>query len=122
MVGIPLHPFHKLHATRLKIPNRVNAARLEIPGSPSADGPATHRIPSMKSSKRVGIGVIGAGFIADTRARCYGMVAGYDAELVAVAARSEASAQAYAARHAVPKWSTDFQDVLANPEVDMVDL
>lgn len=32
----------------------------------------------------VRLGVIGAGFLAETRARCYAQVHGYDVQLVAV--------------------------------------
>ena len=57
----------------------------------------------MAKRKHVRIGMIGAGFLAETRARCYAKVGGYDVEIVAVAARSEASARSYAERHAVPR-------------------
>lgn len=73
-------------------------------------------------SKKVGIGMIGAGFLAATRARCYAGVSGYQAEIVAVAARSESSAASYQARYNVPKMFTDYHQLLALPEVDVVDL
>ena len=76
----------------------------------------------MAKQKRVGIGIIGAGFLAETRARCYGQVSGYHADIVAVAARSEASASQYAERYHVPHHFTDYHHLLALPEVDMVDL
>jgi predicted dehydrogenase len=74
------------------------------------------------AQKQVGIGIIGAGFLAETRARCYAQVSGYEARLVAVAARTEASAAQCAQRHSVPKTFTNYHDLLALPEVDMVDL
>ncbi|MCK6628991.1 MAG: Gfo/Idh/MocA family oxidoreductase [Anaerolineae bacterium] len=76
----------------------------------------------MVEQKQIGIGIIGAGFLAETRARCYAQVSGYHARLVAVAARTEANAASYAQRHSVPKSFTDYQELLALPEVDMVDL
>jgi predicted dehydrogenase len=76
----------------------------------------------MAEQKRVGIGMIGAGFLAETRARCYAQVSGYDARIVAVAARTEASVATYAQRHGVPKTFTNYHDLLALPEVDVVDL
>jgi predicted dehydrogenase len=76
----------------------------------------------MSEQKQVGIGMIGAGFLAETRARCYRQVSGVQAKIVAVAARSEASAGAYAARHGVAKSFTDYQELLALPEVEVVDL
>ncbi len=76
----------------------------------------------MEKRKHVRIGMIGAGFLAETRARCYAKVGGYDAEIVAVAARSEASARSYAERHAVPRVATDYNELLGMAEVDAVDL
>ena len=38
----------------------------------------------MVEQKRVGIGLIGAGFLAETRARCYAQVSGYNAQIVAL--------------------------------------
>ena len=70
----------------------------------------------------VAIGIIGAGFLAETRARCYAQVSGVAARIVAVASRTEAHALAYAKRHDVPKWFTDYRELLALPEVDVVDL
>ena len=49
-------------------------------------------------------------------------MSGLAARIVAVAARTEASALAYAKRHDVPKWFTDYHELLALPEVDVVDL
>lgn len=72
--------------------------------------------------KQVGIGIIGAGFLAETRARCYAQVSGYHAQIVAVAAHTEARSAAYAQRHGVPKIFTDYHDLLALPEVELVDL
>lgn len=73
-------------------------------------------------SESIGIGMIGAGFLAETRARCYAGVSGTPARIVAVAARTSASASAYARQHGVPKAFTDYRDLLALPEVDVVDL
>ncbi len=76
----------------------------------------------MFEQKRVGIGLIGAGFLAETRARCYAQVSGYNAQIVAVAARTETSAVKYAESHGVPKSFSDYRELLALPEVDLVDL
>ncbi len=75
-----------------------------------------------ESNRPVGIGIIGAGFLAETRARCYAQVSGVAARIVAVASRTEANALAYAKRHDVPKWFTDYRELLALPDVDVVDL
>lgn len=76
----------------------------------------------MTEQQTVGIGMIGAGFLADTRARCYAGVSGYHAKIVAVAARTGKSAAGYAGRYGVPHAFTDYNDLLALPQVDMVDL
>jgi predicted dehydrogenase len=49
-------------------------------------------------------------------------VSGYNARMVAVAARTEASAAQSAQRHGVPQPVTDYRQLRALPEVDMVDL
>lgn len=76
----------------------------------------------MSGKKRVGIGIIGAGFLAETRARCYRQVSGVQAEIVAVASRREESGKKYAERHGIPRTFTDYRELLALPEVDLVDL
>ena len=72
--------------------------------------------------KSVRIGLIGAGFLARTRVRCYRQVAGYDVQLVAVAARSHASAQKFADAHGISQALGDYRALLAQPDIDMVDL
>lgn len=74
------------------------------------------------SRKRVGVGIVGAGFIAETRARCYRQVSGYDVDLVAVATRTAASAEAYARKYGLAHAFTDVERLLAMPEIDLVDL
>ena len=70
----------------------------------------------------VRLALIGAGFLAETRARCYAQVHGYDVQIVAVAARTAERANAFAARHGIPHATTDYRELLALPEVDAVDL
>lgn len=76
----------------------------------------------MPSLQRVGIGLIGAGFLARTRMRCYAQVGGYHADVVAVAAQSDASARKFAHAHDIPNAFGDYHDLLALPEIDVVDL
>jgi predicted dehydrogenase len=70
----------------------------------------------------VNIAIIGTGFIAETRARAYAGIAGYDVRLVAAESRSRANAEAYAKRHGIPFAATDLEPVLARSDVDIVDL
>ncbi len=53
----------------------------------------------MSDLPAVGIGIIGAGFIAETRARGYAAVRRYDARIVAVSSRRREGARAFASRH-----------------------
>ena len=76
----------------------------------------------MKRRKQVRIGIIGAGFLAETRARCYAKVAGHDAEIVAVAAHTEENARKYAARHGVERVCRSADELLGLADIDMVDL
>ncbi len=76
----------------------------------------------MAAAKRVGIGVIGAGFLARTRMRCYAQVGGYHADVVAVAASSDASARSFADAHGIAQAFGDYHDLLALPEIDVVDV
>jgi predicted dehydrogenase len=72
--------------------------------------------------KTVRIGIIGAGFLARTRVRCYRQVAGYDVQIVAVAASTPASAQKFADAHGIPQAFGDYHALLADPTIDVVDL
>jgi predicted dehydrogenase len=72
--------------------------------------------------KQIGVAIIGAGFLAETRARCYAKAGGLDQPILAVAETSEERAREYAARYGIPKWTTDFRELLEMPEIQLVDL
>jgi predicted dehydrogenase len=69
-------------------------------------------------STRVGVGLIGSQFItsihADALKRCA------DAELVGVASPSPGNAEAFAKRHGIPHYYTDYHKLLASKDIDMV--
>ena len=67
---------------------------------------------------RVGVGIIGSQFIAEIHAEALGRVP--QAEIRAVASRTEAHAQAYAHKHGVPKWFADYRKLLELPEIDVI--
>ena len=69
----------------------------------------------------VGVGLIGAGFLAETRARCYGKAAGVDARVLAVAARGVERAEQFAERWHVPH-PCSVDEMLARDDIDLVDL
>lgn len=76
----------------------------------------------MVDGQRIGIGMVGTGFLAETRARCYAKVAGVQAEIVAVASRTRDKADSYAQRHGVGRVLDDYRELLELPDVDVVDL
>ncbi len=74
-----------------------------------------------KKIQPVRIGIIGSKFLAETRARCYGLIGAGAVQIVAVAARSEESARTFAEKHGVPHFFGDYRSLLELP-VDAVDL
>jgi predicted dehydrogenase len=67
----------------------------------------------------IGVALVGAGFLAETRARCY---AATQARVVAIASSTRARADAFAARHGIPRVCADLDELLGVPGVDLVDL
>lgn len=76
----------------------------------------------MTAPRAVNIAVVGTGFIAETRARAYSGVTGYQARLVAAVSRTREGGEAYARKHAIPDVYTDLEAVLDRSDVDVVDL
>ena len=74
------------------------------------------------TGRPVNIAIIGTGFIAETRARAYGGVTGYEPRLVAAVSLSQAHADAYGRRHGITDTYADYARVLERPDVDVVDL
>jgi predicted dehydrogenase len=70
----------------------------------------------------VRVGLIGAGFVAHIHGLAYQHVRGVDVELACVTASRPARAQAYAKEFSVARVAADFRAVLADPDVDLVDL
>src|SRR4026209_1515983 len=70
----------------------------------------------------VRVGLIGAGFVAHIHGLAYQHVRGVDVELACVTASRPARAQAYAKEFKVARVAADFRAVLADPDVDLVDL
>ena len=71
---------------------------------------------------RVRVGIVGAGFVAHIHGEAYRHVRGVDVELACVTATRPERAQAYARQFGVARAVADFRAVLADPEVDLVDL
>ncbi|MFQ5505640.1 MAG: Gfo/Idh/MocA family protein [Planctomycetota bacterium] len=84
-----------------------------IPGWPD-------NIRPMTENRKVAVGIVGAGFLADIRGRCYGALPG--ASVLAVVARSRASAEGWASRHGKVRVCAELEELLALGEIDVVDL
>jgi predicted dehydrogenase len=72
--------------------------------------------------KPLGIGIVGARFAADLHAVNYRGLRGHRVELAAVCARTRAEAEAFARRHRIARVFTDYRDLLACPDVEVVDV
>jgi predicted dehydrogenase len=71
--------------------------------------------------RALGIGLVGSGKWG-TNVHLPALQASPYARVVAVAARSAASASAAAEKFAIPHWYTDYRQLLENPEVEVVDI
>jgi predicted dehydrogenase len=70
----------------------------------------------------LGVGLIGAGFVADIHARAYAEIPGLEARIVAVAAASASSASAFASRHGIADAYDDYRRILGRDDVRIVDI
>src|SRR5258708_11974287 len=68
----------------------------------------------------IGIGIIGSQFIAELHVEAFKRVSG--AQVVAVASPTQAHAKTFAEKHHIPKWFTDYQELLRLGEVQIVSL
>jgi len=68
---------------------------------------------------RVRVGIVGSGFQADCHATSFRMVPD-EAEVVAVASRNPEHAKEFAARFSIPRWFSDYHEMLAQPDIDMI--
>lgn len=70
--------------------------------------------------EQIRVGVIGAGFLAETRARCWKAARG--AHLAAVAAKRPERARSFAEQHGVAHVFESFDELVSSDAVDLVDL
>ncbi len=71
---------------------------------------------------RVRIGIVGARAAAETHIRAMAHLRGARADVVAVAAATRVSAEAFARRHGVPVALDDYRALVERPDVDCVDV
>lgn len=74
------------------------------------------------SAPTVGIGLVGAGFLARTRVRCWRRVFGVDARVVALAGGDRARAESFAREHAIERVAAGLDELLERSDVDLIDL
>src|SRR5215471_8918969 len=68
--------------------------------------------------KPVRVGLIGSQFISAIHVESLRAVPG--TEVVAVTSATEANAKAFAERHGIPRWFTDFRKMYELPDLDLV--
>ena len=70
--------------------------------------------------KKIGMGLVGAGFLSEVYASCYREIP--DVELVAVSSRTEEHARSFAAKYGLRAWYTSYEDMFEQDEVDAVNV
>jgi predicted dehydrogenase len=70
---------------------------------------------------KIKIGLVGCGFVSELHMYAYRRVYGVDVEVRAVAARGEHVID-FAARHQIPRVYRNFRDLIADGELDVVDI
>lgn len=75
-------------------------------------------MPVTTAASPLGFGLVGIGMIADFHARALAEVSG--ARLLGVAARDPEKARAFAQKHQVPFATTNLEELLARPEINVI--
>ena len=76
----------------------------------------------MAERRRIGVGVVGAGFVARLHAEAYRHVRGVDVELVSVTAARRERAELFAREFSIGQAVADFRAVLEDRAIELVDL
>ncbi len=71
---------------------------------------------------RVGVGMIGAGFVSHIHARAYRELSGMGVEIAGVAGLPLDAAQKFAAEFGIPDAYDDYRRLLDRPDIDVIDL
>ena len=71
--------------------------------------------------KRVGVGLVGSGFVAHLHMHAYRRVYGVDAQVVRVCSRGD-GVTAFAHRHGIADTCRDYRELLHDPAIDVIDL
>ena len=70
---------------------------------------------------RVGVAIVGTGFVAELHMHAYRRVYGVMAEVLAACSRGDGAA-AFASRHGIPRTTPDWRTLLDDPAIDVIDL
>src|SRR5690348_5352039 len=73
----------------------------------------------MTNKGRVKVGIIGSKFEADIHAESFRIMPD-EAEVVAVASPTPGNAKRFAKKHKIPRVFTDYRDILAQTDIEMV--
>src|ERR1043166_5504676 len=73
----------------------------------------------MSTNGRVKVGIIGSQFQADIHAESFRLMPD-EAEVVAVASPTPGNAEQFAKKHQLPRFYTDYRQMLAEPDIEMV--
>ena len=71
--------------------------------------------------KRIGVGLVGSGFVAELHMHAYRRVYGVDAQVVSVCSRGDHVSE-FAGRHGIPNTCRDYRELLSDPTIDVIDL
>ncbi|GHV45718.1 dehydrogenase [Synergistales bacterium] len=72
--------------------------------------------------KKIRVGVVGAGFAANVHLNSLARVHGLEVEVVSVCSKNPESSKAFAQANGIPKFGTDYKELLADPEIDVIDI
>jgi predicted dehydrogenase len=70
----------------------------------------------------IGVGILGAGALAEVRARCYPRVPGGGARVMAVVGRSRERVQAFASEHGIAQVCEDMESLLERDDVQLIEV
>ena len=73
----------------------------------------------MADAGRVKVGIIGSQFEAEIHAESFRILPD-EAEVVAVASPTPGNAERFARRHGIPRFFTDYRQLLAEPDIEMI--
>src|SRR5213075_2729876 len=81
----------------------------------------SHGLPDGARTSKVRIGIVGSRFQADCIAASV-RVMPEEAEVVAVASPSPGNAEAFARRHEIPAFYSDYREMLRDPAIEMISI